>query len=164
MERSNIFLQGWGGHPSAVGLTIVGDQIEAFERCLNRCLSEDFPDGFPDVPLRVADTVRVADITPSFVDEFSRLEPFGQGNAAPVFHVTDVSWGPKITYFGSNDSHFRCCLEDSTIPLFVIGWHMGDKMRRHEASNERIHLATKISWNVWRNERQLQLQVVDWQN
>ena len=73
----------FGGHPMAAGLSLREENIDEFRRRLNENagLTED------DFKLRVWIDVPmpVSYVTERLVEEFSCLEPFGQGNEKPLF-------------------------------------------------------------------------------
>lgn len=78
-------LERFGGHRAAAGLRVAQDRIgafrEAFERAARRVLKEE-----DLIPVLQGDgEASFAELTLAAVRELERLEPFGVGNAAPVF-------------------------------------------------------------------------------
>lgn len=86
----------FGGHKLAAGLSLKEENIEPFRKALNdncKLAEEDFKDVLHidmELPLYYADE--------DLVDEISRMEPFGQGNAKPVFARRNLHFvsGKKI--------------------------------------------------------------------
>ena len=82
VKCDSLLLQ-YGGHPMAAGLSIEEKNIEEFRRRLNvNCTLTDEelrPKIVIDVPMPVSY------ITKELVEQISLLEPFGKGNAKPVF-------------------------------------------------------------------------------
>ena len=81
-------LERFGGHKMAAGISLKKENLEAFRRKLNaQCaLSEDdlTEKIHIDVPMPLSY------VTPELLEEFSLLEPFGRGNARPVFAEKNV--------------------------------------------------------------------------
>ena len=82
VKCADLMIQ-FGGHPMAAGLSIEEKNIEEFRRRLNvNCTLTDEelrPKIVIDVPMPVSY------ITKELVEQISLLEPFGKGNAKPVF-------------------------------------------------------------------------------
>lgn len=83
IKKCDDILLKYGGHPMACGLSIAEDRIDEFRARLNaQCLlseEELTPKVLIDVPLKF-DTIAEKDIS-----DLNLLEPFGKGNASPVF-------------------------------------------------------------------------------
>lgn len=81
-------LERFGGHKMAAGISLKKENLEAFRRKLNaQCaLSED------DLTekIRIDVPMPLSYVTPELLEEFSLLEPFGRGNARPVFAEKNV--------------------------------------------------------------------------
>ena len=78
---SHLFIK-WGGHTSAVGLTIRTRELDLFEKLAKQAFSEVkiiTPSLYIDMPLSLEE------ITPSLVQELNSLEPYGEGFPEPLF-------------------------------------------------------------------------------
>lgn len=78
----------YGGHKMAAGLSLPEENIEVFRKMLNESCElseEDFvPQILIDVPMPFSY------ITPKLIRQLKVLEPFGNGNAKPVFATKSV--------------------------------------------------------------------------
>ena len=83
------YLEGFGGHALAAGLTIRRDQIEAFRAALTRYYDEHRPEPQPDVccDLLLCDSDL---LSIENVQALDRLEPYGSANPKPVLCISDV--------------------------------------------------------------------------
>lgn len=155
LSDSQAYIEQWGGHPAAVGLTLAEGNVEQWERVLNDLLKKQFPESFPEPILRIADVLNLEDITPTFLEEIERLGPFGQENEMPTFALLNITLSKKPERFGKEGAHLQFKLNDFT----VIGWNMG-----HLALPiaKPVDLAVRIFWNYWQSTKTLQLQLVDW--
>lgn len=78
----------YGGHKMAAGLSMEEEMVEVFRRKLNeqcRLTEEDFEE---KVHIDVA--MPLSYVTKTLVEQLALLEPFGVGNAKPVFAQKDV--------------------------------------------------------------------------
>ncbi|MBQ9664740.1 MAG: single-stranded-DNA-specific exonuclease RecJ [Oscillospiraceae bacterium] len=89
LSACSEYLDGFGGHALAAGLTIRRDQIESFRRALRRYYEIHRPEPQPDVccDLLVCDSslLSIAD-----VKSLDLLEPFGSANPKPVLCISDA--------------------------------------------------------------------------
>lgn len=89
----DIIIKG-GGHRFAAGVTLPTDRIEAFRTRVNECYKEQ--------GLRLSDQQKkllpqedalaeIDHVNEELIDKLARLEPFGSGNAQPVFRSTRLT-------------------------------------------------------------------------
>ena len=80
------YLLGFGGHALAAGLTIDGSRVEDFREALAAYYRQNRPQAQPEVQCDLLLT-RPELLTIDNVRELDLLEPFGSGNAKPVFCI-----------------------------------------------------------------------------
>ncbi len=83
LTRQKALLSRFGGHPMAAGLTLREENLDALRKNLNAATTLTETDFVPVVHIDVP--MPVGYITREFVRELELLEPFGKGNAKPVF-------------------------------------------------------------------------------
>ncbi|MBQ5810226.1 MAG: single-stranded-DNA-specific exonuclease RecJ [Clostridia bacterium] len=110
---SHLF-EKFGGHSGAAGLTIKGENLEEFRRCVNDyAKAQDMP-----VPtLNIDCRLNPAAVNVAMVQRLSQLEPYGAGNPVPLFgfygatvlRVDSVGEGrhTRLTV-GKNDAALSC--------------------------------------------------------
>lgn len=105
----DLFLK-FGGHPMAAGLTLFDGKLEEFERKINEnadLTEEDFiPKVHIDVPMPLSY------VTERLIEELKILEPFGKGNAKPVFADKNIRVKEK-RIVGKNKNTVKLTLEDA---------------------------------------------------
>lgn len=101
----------FGGHPMAAGLSIRPEHIEDLRRRLNEnCMlkPEDMiPKYVIDVPMPIGY------VTEALVEQMSLLEPFGKGNAKPLFAQKNLQVS-GFSIFGKNRNVARMTLTEET--------------------------------------------------
>lgn len=78
----------FGGHKMAAGLSLPKENIDELRRRLNEGCTLEGSDFEPVMHIDIAMPLQYTSI--SLVREFSRLEPFGNGNTKPLFAQKDV--------------------------------------------------------------------------
>lgn len=116
------YLEKFGGHPMAAGMSLKEENVDAFRKALNdkSGLTEDTlqPKKWIDVPMPVSY------ITERLIEELSLLEPFGKGNEKPVFAEKSLKLVSKKVV-GQNKNAVKLVLEDAN-HYQVDGIYFGD--------------------------------------
>jgi len=73
----------FGGHPMAAGLSLPKENVQVFQEKINRLAALTEEDFIPKIMIDVP--MPISYITERLVEELHVLEPFGKGNAKPVF-------------------------------------------------------------------------------
>lgn len=98
------YLEKFGGHPMAAGLSIKEENIDKFRKYINDCctLTED------DLiyKIRIDERLEFKNIDFKLIDEIKVLEPFGKGNASPVLAEKNVAV-EKISILGENKNTLK---------------------------------------------------------
>jgi single-stranded-DNA-specific exonuclease len=153
------YLEKFGGHESAAGLTLKAENIPAFRTHFEGLVSEKASDK-DFVPILDIDTeIGPTEITPGLADEIERLAPFGTGNPEPLFMLSDMDvlsariigdCHTQMQIVPAGDSGFR--------PLQAILFNtVAEKL----CPKRFCRMACHIRWNRWRDRKTLQLIVRD---
>ncbi len=90
LVHSSPYLQKYGGHELAAGLSVRRGDLADFRRAMND-YARDILDEDALTPILEADmTLMPEDITLSLAEELQMLEPFGVANPVPVFVLRDM--------------------------------------------------------------------------
>ncbi len=90
LDHQKAFLEKYGGHALAAGLTILRPQIAAFDKAINEYAKKRITPQIATPTLTIDDTLELSQITLSLIDELRALEPCGMGNRSPVFCVKSL--------------------------------------------------------------------------
>ncbi len=82
------FLETFGGHTMAAGLSLKPENLEAFRKAINNDCQ--LTDGDLVETIRIDGELKLSDITEKAADEISLLAPFGKGNETPYFGLIGV--------------------------------------------------------------------------
>ncbi len=144
----------FGGHPMAAGLSIREENIDEFRRRLNENsgLTED------DFKLRVWIDVPmpVSYVTEGLVEEFSCLEPFGQGNEKPLF-AEKALWIRSSRILGRNRNVVKLILEEeSGYAIEALYFGDGTAFEEERAGRRKMDIVYYPDINEYNGKRTLQ--------
>jgi len=156
LSECQSYLEAFGGHKYAAGLSIRKENIDAFSKRINEIAAsslkkEDF------IPkLYIDGGLNVKELNFNLLKEIERLEPFGVGNPEPVFAITDAEvLYPKIV--GSN--HLKFKLRQGNAGADAIGFNMGGFIDR--LNDEKVDAAVTPKLNEWQGTLAVQMKIKD---
>ncbi len=123
LQQCAAHLEGFGGHRMAAGMTIrsdrVGDFAVAFDAAVSSATSaQDFVQ-----EVVVDDALDFGEVDDALLDDLDRLEPFGPGNAEPLF----ISRGATVlSRRVVGESHLRLFLRQQGRALGAIAFGMAE--------------------------------------
>lgn len=161
LEACSEYIEQFGGHKYAAGLTLFESKFEKFKAAFEHVVSETIDPKLLTPELKVDAEISLADITPKFYRILKQFAPFGPGNMTPVFmtrEVQDSGYGKTI---GSDNSHLRLNVRQPNTPTFaVVGFGMAEKLAIAE-NGKRFKIAYTIDENEWQGRVSLQLKARD---
>jgi single-stranded-DNA-specific exonuclease len=150
----------FGGHSHAAGITIRPDRIAEFRRRLNEhaasCLTEDDLDHSVAIDMELP----MEQVGFPLARELQTLEPFGAGNARPVFVTRNLRLLSEPVVL--KDRHLKLRLAGpQNRPLEAVWWNCIETPGQTPLFNGSIELAYTLELNAWNDEYRVQLGVVD---
>jgi single-stranded-DNA-specific exonuclease len=151
-------LLGYGGHFAAAGMTIEIDKIEAFKSKFEEVVSTSISPELLLPEIIIDSEIKFKDITWSFYNIISQMEPFGPENLRPHFIVKNVfdSGYSKIL----KEQHLRFSLRQDNIIFTGIGFGMADKLHLLQMKQP-VDVVFKVDENEWNGQKSLQLRIID---
>ena len=151
-------LIGYGGHFAAAGLTMLPANVEAFSNSFEQIVDSTIEPHLL-IPEIIIDTeLNFKNITKSFYNILTQMEPFGPENMRPVFitkNVQDTSWSKIV-----KEQHVRFIVKQDNIIFTGIGFNMADKFYLLQM-NKLLDIVYTLDENEWNGEIHLQLKVID---
>lgn len=148
----------YGGHELAAGLTVKRGNLDAFREKINEYARQQFTDDMFKIRMEADLELSMKNMTLSFAEELSALEPFGIGNATPSFIIKDAKV-KKLTQIGGG-KHTRLTVEkDGEIATALyfgvgegeLGFGVGDT----------VDLLFNLDINDYKNIRSVQMVLQD---
>ncbi|MEN8173726.1 MAG: DHHA1 domain-containing protein, partial [Chloroflexota bacterium] len=148
----------FGGHPMAAGLALEQEHISDFRHGLSRTIKSTLDTKPIEPTLSIDAYLNLDELTLDFVDDLTRLAPFGAGNPALVFATRNLKLIKHIP-IGANKAHRRLVVGDSTgQKQNILWWHSKDQLLPEGS----FDLAYRLSINTFRGKRRLQLLWLDY--
>ena len=158
LENSGHLMQKFGGHDLAAGLSIKPENIDKFREEINayakECLTED--DFMPFVHID-------SELPPQYInmntaEKLAILEPYGMGNACPLFFATDLVISQIRSL--SDGKHVKLILSSGEYTVEAVGFNMGELLDILK-EGDKVDIAFSIDINIYRGARQLQVLLKD---
>jgi single-stranded-DNA-specific exonuclease len=153
-------LETWGGHPFAVGVSILPEKIDAFRKKFNESVqkySANLPQG---ESIEYSLELNLEDIDNGFMDEVEMLQPFGQKNPDPIFLLKNIKVHNLPETFGARKTHVKFWLIDCySKRTLAVAWHASHNIPPMRTP---LDLLVTVNRETWNRIRSTCLYVVDW--
>ena len=163
IESCADLLENFGGHVYAAGLTMKEENLEEFCRRMNAFVSGNITKQELTPVVDIDARLDFSQITPKFFRIFKQFQPFGPGNANPVFLTEDVYDAGNGRKVGAGGIHLKLDLMQESQPyrqIPAIGFNMADFYDHIKAGNP-IDVCYSIVENFYRGSSTLQLRIKD---
>jgi single-stranded-DNA-specific exonuclease len=152
-------LEGFGGHPSAAGVTLRESRIDEFRRRFSNVVAGWTHDGAKVPTLNVDAEVRLDEVNFQLIQEIGSLHPFGEGNPEPTFAVTGLEVMDSRTV---GEKHLKMTVrQGASLPFDSIGFGMKSLLERGIPSRAPVDLAFTPELNHWNGRDRIQLRIRD---
>ncbi len=160
LEQCSDYLEQFGGHKYAAGLTLNPDQYipfkEKFEAVVKKTIDKELL--IPEIT--IDSTLDLSDITPKFFRILKQMGPFGPKNMKPVFttnSVRDNGYGKRV---GADKSHLKLNIISGADQKTynAIGFGLGDKI---SSTQNDFDIAYNLDENEWNGNTSIQLLLKD---
>ncbi|MBN1817582.1 MAG: hypothetical protein JW828_09480, partial [Sedimentisphaerales bacterium] len=150
----------YGGHAMAAGLRIEPGRVAHFAEAVERYAQENFEHGALEAVLEIDAECSIGDLSQAVVGQLRKLEPFGQGNPAPVFATRGVRWISPPRTVGQKGDHLQIAITDGTGAVRCIGFGMG-RLEKKLLESESFSIAYEPKFNTYRGTTSVQFVLSD---
>lgn len=162
LEACSDYLEQFGGHMYAAGLTLKEKDYENFKKHFEKVVSETIHPDLLVPEISIDAEMELQAIDPKFFRILKQFEPFGPENMTPVFmaeKLNDTGYGKTI---GQDEEHLRLYVkQQGEEPGFAaIGFGLADKINLTE-NRKSFDAAFSIDENEWNGNVSLQLRLRD---
>jgi single-stranded-DNA-specific exonuclease len=160
VQRCESLLTSFGGHDQACGLTLPAERIPEFRRTLARCARETEKAGAVRA-VEIEAELRTADLTADFVKALERLEPFGPGNAKPVFLTKGLKLKASVQKRGRDTLSGWVTDADGKAACELVGFRCYERFSR-ETPKAAWDFAYRPTLRTHAGIASIQLELIDW--
>lgn len=155
--KSSDYLEKYGGHGMAVGLTLKANQIENFKQRFREIVEKSNIKEITQVIL-IDKQIELKELTLETVNQIKLLEPFGEGNKMPIFMCKNL----KIDSIRalSEGKHLKLTLKEGNQILDAIGFNMG-KLANDYLLEDKVDVIGYLEINEFNGNSQIQMNLKD---
>jgi len=155
--KSSKYLEKYGGHEMAVGISIKKDNFENFKTVLEDISKQAHTEEIISV-IKIDKEINLKDIKIENVVNLKLLEPFGESNNVPVFLYRNL----KIDSIRSlsEGKHLKLTLKDGNTLINAIGFNLG-KYVEEFLIGDKIDVLGILEINSFNGSETVQINVKD---
>lgn len=155
--KTSKYLQKYGGHEMAVGLSLKKEQFNDFKVAFEELVKESNLDEIQPV-IKIDAEINSTHLNKDIINSLNLLEPFGEANKMPIFEYK----GLKIDSIRalSNGKHLKMTLKDGNIWIDAIGFNMGNLAEEY-LIGEKVDVVCVLEINSYNNIEKIQLNLKD---
>ncbi len=157
ISACSSYLERFGGHPMAAGITLKADTIEDFSRAINRYAAERYPE-MPVPVLNLDCRLNPASLSSELPIALRRMEPFGSANAQPVFGLFGMELREIVPVGGGNHLRLSFQKHGTFVNCMRFGVKPGD-FPFH--TGDKLDLAVTLDLREFRGEEKMTVTVRD---
>ncbi|MBT8244813.1 MAG: single-stranded-DNA-specific exonuclease RecJ [Winogradskyella sp.] len=161
LEACSEYIEQFGGHKYAAGLTLLAENYEAFKAKFEAVVKETIDPKLLTPELKVDLEIGLYQIDDRLMRIVNQFAPFGPENMTPVFMsqgIKDTGWGKCV---GEYKTHLRFTAKQrDSQEIVAIGFGMGEKLDLITNSKP-FSAAYTIDENHWNGNVSLQLKLKD---
>ncbi|MDX1778055.1 MAG: single-stranded-DNA-specific exonuclease RecJ, partial [Thermodesulfobacteriota bacterium] len=124
LKASAHFLENYGGHRAAAGLTIELDRLDAFQNHFEKVVSESISQDDYVPSILIDAEVSLGEISEKLVHEISLLEPFGLCNPEPLLSsLAFDSYSSRVV----GNGHLKMTIKEENLSYDAIGFNLAER-------------------------------------
>ena len=162
LEECRDLLIRFGGHSQAAGLRVSEEKAEAFYQKFEEIVNREVEAGNRQVVIEIDEKINADEIDWDLVNGITQMEPFGEGNSAPVF-LSEGMLLEEVRVVGNGSKHLKLSLRghSKSPKIFeAIGFSMGDNFP-NLAKNDKLDIVFNLEEDEWNGNKKIQLRIID---
>ena len=153
LEECAEFIEQFGGHKYAAGLTLLPENYENFKNKFEEVVAKSIDKELLTPEILIDAEIELSEITPKFFRILQQMAPFGPQNMTPIFKSTGVrdnGYGKKV---GSDATHLKLNLfqGDNQKTHNAIGFGLGNKIELVEDEFDIVYSLDENEWNGYKS-------------
>lgn len=154
------YLIAYGGHFAAAGLSMLPEYVEKFAEAFEKNVAENISPDLLTPEVVIDSELDFKNLTLSFYNIVTQMEPFGPENMRPVFVSRNVQIvdGSRIV----KEKHVRFVLQQNKTSFTGIAFFMAEKFTQLTDNNiTLIDVVYTLDLNEWNGIKSVQLKIID---
>lgn len=161
LQECSDYLEQFGGHHQAAGLTLKSENYEGFRRKFDEVCGRSLSLVQRQKELMVDSVLSLEEITDKFIKVLEQFAPFGYGNREPLFVSPGIRLVTRPNLLRAR--HVKFSLRDSFGRNFeVIGFDRPDIYEElRSVSNPVITMLFTVEKRIWNRKEEFQIKLKD---
>lgn len=157
LSQSEDFLDKYGGHAMAVGLTLKKENFKKFRDRFEEIAEKSDIKQIQSV-IKIDSVINKEDLTFNTLNEIKKLEPFGEKNPRPNFLYKNL----KINSIRalSEGKHLKLTLKDDNLLIEAIGFNLG-YLADEFLIGDKVDIVGTLEENSYNNIKKVQINIKD---
>ena len=160
LEHCSGWLEGFGGHPMAAGLSIMETNVEEFSKAFLRYVKTQIDESDLLPTLILDGELNLSDINGRFMSFLNKLGPHGPMNMRPNFSIRNVQVKGIPKVLGSGGDHLKFSVKQKGRTYPAIAFNMSHCYEKLICGTP-LDIAVVVEENEWRGNTTIQLNVRD---
>ena len=161
LEGCADYIEQFGGHKYAAGLTMLEEQYLNFKHQFEKVVKESIDPQLLIPEVTIDTVIELKDITPKLMRILKQFAPFGPGNMSPVFMAENIKDTGYAKGVGANAAHLKLSVvQQDSYKIDGIGFNMGEKLSL-VTSRKSFSAVFSLDENEWQGNVSLQLKLKD---
>lgn len=149
LQECSEFIEQFGGHKYAAGLTLLPENYTNFKNKFEEVVERTIDKKLLTPEISVDAEIDLSEITPKFFRIIQQMSPFGPLNMKPTFKSTcvrDNGYGKQV---GADKTHLKLNVfqGDNKKTYNAIGFNLGDKMDFVQNDFDIVYTLDENEWN-----------------
>ena len=161
IEKCEGFLDKFGGHTFAAGLTMGIDKIQEFSKQFEAVVSDQIKEHQLQPSIEINTELKFDVITDKFRQKLNRMEPFGQDNPQPVFIAHNISVHGQVRVLKEKHIKFTIGQEGSNKEFDAIGFNQAQFKNLLEEAKKPCSIVFTVETNEYKGSINTQLRIKD---
>lgn len=161
LEASSEYLEQFGGHMYAAGMTLKEENYLLFKEKFEEVVKNTLPEHLRKPEIAIDAEINLEHVNEKFFRILNQFEPFGPQNMTPVFvskNVYDTGYSKTL---GKDDQHLKLFIKQNNSQGFsAVGFNLANKIELVK-NQQLFDVIFSIDENEWNGEKNLQLKVRD---
>jgi len=160
LEQSSELLIQFGGHALAAGLSLKMEHVPLLKESLEDQIARQLTVFDLKQKLSIDAELSLTELTKKLVSDLEHLQPFGNENSEPVFHVREAFLLQKPTLL--KGAHVKCEITAQGVTKSLVFFNrpeLFELLCQHKDNS--CDLAVKVSENHWKGRTSVELIGVD---
>lgn len=161
LEKCSAYLEQFGGHTHAAGLTLSEHQYEPFKARFEKVVSGTLNPTLLEPELCIDTAIELKQITPKLLRIIRQFAPFGPGNMTPLFMAQGLQDTGFCRSVGEAEKHLKLSVsQNGSTPVGAIGFNLSHK-GEHIKNKKPFNAVFSLDENEWNGSTSLQLKLRD---